>query len=999
MSELFAWWLAAELIGVAGLPLCALVFANLPDHGWALARPLGLITFGWLVWLPLAAISALPYSPGWIIGVFLVFAAGNVMLALRVPRIQQALRRMLARERAYIATCELLFAGAFGLMAWVRSFTPAVVDTEKFMDVAFLSSLWRTPHLPAPDPWLSGAPINYYYFGHFLLATLAKVLGTQPGAAFNIGIALIFALTAVAVFGVAANLAALARRSAWQRALPAASLPRSIPYGLTAVLLVLVLGNLNAAQDWWQQALAATGHGQPLTNPWQWWLHRDLWTTYSWWNPSRVIPNTINEFPAFSFILSDLHAHVLALPFTALAVGIALNLLLARGEGLRAYGRGPLGLLALATSAVAIGGLYAINGWDLPTYLGLAVLALAMQQYLAHDRRINSLLLLDLFAAAALLIALCFLAYLPFYRGFSSPSQGIGAVTLDQRTPVGYEFAIFGLPLFILGSLIIWRVAQWTGAALESATAEAMASGAAESGGPWGWLSGRARWIGETGAVAVFVLLLFWTARSPGNTGFTLFWCLLVILLCAALALRHLGIFGTREAIAAGTRGSDERERTTGADMFDHPAEDGERYAELWILCVAGTAAALVAATEVVYLRDIYSSRMNTVFKLYFQAWLLLGITAGPALAWLLPTLRRQLGELFAPIAASHARTASTPAAGLLAVVGGASTRTSLPALRGDPSATNAKSRIAAESATASPLAAHGVGAPPAEPASVGALPAAPAGPGVRLPFPAESATTPDFPLYAESTRGGASDPVGTERAQRGAAGLGMRFPLTGGAGFPLALRWLRAGGILIWMGTLTALTCAALVFPLLATSSRTANFSLPRTLDGTAYMATDPAAAAVGCTGVVGAGTNAHDDGAIAWLNTHITGSPVIVEAPGCEWTHYSRISSFTGLPTLIGWPGGHEGEWRANWLNNVSPNDPFGGRYFGQRIDAVNHIYTDLNNGDVIALLKQYDVRLIYVGAAERQLYANADLSRFGTFLRVIYARDGVTIYQVPW
>ena len=72
------------------------------------------------------------------------------------------------------------------------------------MDVAFFSSLWRAQHLPPPDPWLSGAPINYYYFGHFLLASIAKVLSTQPGTAFNLGIAVIFGLVATAVFGVPA---------------------------------------------------------------------------------------------------------------------------------------------------------------------------------------------------------------------------------------------------------------------------------------------------------------------------------------------------------------------------------------------------------------------------------------------------------------------------------------------------------------------------------------------------------------------------------------------------------------------------------------------------------------------------------------------------------------------------------------------------------------------------------------------------------------------------
>lgn len=194
-------------------------------------------------------------------------------------------------------------------------------------------------------------------------------------------------------------------------------------------------------------------------------------------------------------------------------------------------------------------------------------------------------------------------------------------------------------------------------------------------------------------------------------------------------------------------------------------------------------------------------------------------------------------------------------------------------------------------------------------------------------------------------------------------------------------------------MAALVVLVAAALVFPVLAASNQTASFSLPHSLDGTAYMATDPTTVPADCANFVGAGSNAHDDEAIAWLNTHISGSPVIVEAPGCEWSHYSRISAFTGLPTLIGWPGGHEGEWRAGWVQRT-------GEYgiFDRRAAAANQIYTDPDNAAVLALLKQYDVRLLYVGAAERNLYPHADLNRFRSFLHVIYHRDGVTIYSVP-
>lgn len=212
-------------------------------------------------------------------------------------------------------------------------------------------------------------------------------------------------------------------------------------------------------------------------------------------------------------------------------------------------------------------------------------------------------------------------------------------------------------------------------------------------------------------------------------------------------------------------------------------------------------------------------------------------------------------------------------------------------------------------------------------------------------------------------------------------------------AGRRLTLVWLRAALACIWLAALISLTGAATVYPVLAASARTANFTLPQGLDGTAYMATDPVNVPAGCNGYVGAGSNHNDNVGISWLNSHISGNPVILEAPGCEWTHYSRISSFTGLPTVLGWPGGHEGEWRMNWLVRHNAED-----IFTTRLNAINTIYTNDDQQIVLNLLRQYHVKLVYVGYAERELYPNANLDRFSAFLRVLYRHDGVTIYQVP-
>ncbi|HEV2238744.1 MAG TPA: DUF2298 domain-containing protein [Ktedonobacterales bacterium] len=817
MSALFTWWLVAEALGIVVLPLTVTVFANLPDRGWGLARPLGLLLLGWLVWFPLSVVTALPFNRAWIIGTLLALALGNAAL-LRAPKTRAALVHLLTRERGYLLASEGVFAGSLALMGWVRSFTPAVVDTEKYMDVAFLASIWRAPHLPPPDPWLAGQPLNYYYFGHYLMALLAKLLGTVPAVAFNTSVALIFALTAAAVFAVVVNLVALgaAGRPLW----------RAAPFGLFSVFLVLLAGNLAGARQWWQAATAlAARRGAPIASPWAWWLHRDLWPAYDWWSPSRVIVKpsyTINEFPAFSFILADLHAHVLALPFAALALGVALNLLRARARGVGAFGAGRDGWLGLGVTAVALGALYATNGWDLPTYLALALVALALGQWVAHERRWGREYAANLAIAGVLLAALAVLAYVPFYRGFISPAQGVGLVPADMRSAVGDEFAIFGLPALLVCSLLVVRLAGLLGAIFAPERVED---------------APVARVVAALGVGGCFALLALLAWRFPAAQSLTLSAVLLVAAGCATVLLAHV------------LPGAHWR-------LWLKDVSDAEFY--VWLL--VGLAAALIGAAELVYLRDVFDGgsafRMNTVFKLYYQAWLLLGVAGGPALAWLWARAAPVLARAWAPATATAA------------------------------------------------------------------------------------------------------------------AGSPIRAAV---------LRWCGWSGTLAWALALLALVGAAAVYPVQASAARTANFSLPRSLDGTAYMAGDP--------------LNQGDAAAIAWLNdpAHVATDATIVEASGGEYTHFDRVSAFTGLPTVLGWAG-HEVQWRVNWLTR-----PGNAGELERRKAAVDQIYTSADPAVVGELLRRYHVRYVYVGPAERQQYPAISMNRFAGLLQVVYHNADVTIYRV--
>ena len=287
------------------------------------------------------------------------------------------LQSLCASTSPYIVLVEVIFLGMVFLLGYMRSYLPDIRSYEMYMDEGFITAIMRSTHFPPNDMWYAGASLNYYYYAHFTVAMLAKLLGQSPSIAFNTGICMFFGLTASSLFGVTSNIVAWARHlrsrvvtspdvETERPDMVHPPLLAAAPYGLLTMLMGLVLGNLAATQSWWQM------HGDVSQDP------------YYWFNATRVITKTINEFPAFSFLLSCFHAHVLTLAFTIVAIGLAFNLFLeADGRGLNVFGRGWRLPLTLGTTALILGGLYTMNGWDFPTYLALTLVCITLQQW-AH---------------------------------------------------------------------------------------------------------------------------------------------------------------------------------------------------------------------------------------------------------------------------------------------------------------------------------------------------------------------------------------------------------------------------------------------------------------------------------------------------------------------------------------------------------------------------------------------------------------------------------------
>jgi YYY domain-containing protein len=582
MFDLLQVWVLVEVLGVICLPITVTVCHNLPDRGWAFSKALGLAIFTFCTWFPLMCLHTLSYSQAFIVGVVLFLVVCGVFGYWRTHR---EIIKIMRRNKSYIVLTELVFFGMVLLLGWLRSLLPDIYSFEMFMDEGFIAAIMRSPHLPPHDMWYAGQSINYYYYCHFAVATLAKLLGQSPSIAFNTGISMYFGLTAVNLFGVSSNIVAWARHSRKHaqtqpdREPGAASevyppLAGGAIFGLFSMVIGLILGNLAATQQWWQQ------HGNAAVGG------------FDWFAPSRVINKTINEFPAFSFLLSCFHAHVLALGFAILAAGLAFNLFLEKdGVGLFAFGRGWQIPITLLTTALVIGGLFVMNGWDMPTYLGLAIVCIALQQWRSYEQRFSLFLFVDVCTAVFPLIFCTFLLFLPFYLNFNSPSQGLGWVRPEDRSPLGSEFLIYGLFLFIFVSLLVL-----------CASRQPLFRQRNDGG------DGRQIFIAlaSLGALLVVdIVLLFLIKNSV-----TLIWMGSITIIGVVLLLYHIR---------------------------DHALS--------FTLLLGVVAFFLVAACEVFFLADAFAGnfpRMNTVFKFYFQAWGLLSIAAGSGMYFLCCSILRR---------------------------------------------------------------------------------------------------------------------------------------------------------------------------------------------------------------------------------------------------------------------------------------------------------------------------------------------------------------------
>ena len=595
MADVIAFWLVALLIAALALPIAFTLFRRFPDAGAGLAFPLGLLFAGYAYWV-LRVARLLPVGRGGYLLAVASLALVSVAVAGRDRRFVGTLRRHLGA----IVTIAALFTACFFGYAWFRSYHSDISGTEQPMDLMYLNATMNSPAYPPEDSWLAGERASYYYFGYLQIGMLTRAAAVPASEGYNLGLAYTFAAAAA---GVASLALALGR---WVGGVRARRWVSAGAGGVT--LLLLGVGTLSALFEF----AAAHGHYEADlfglfgldslsgVRPTSSWYPTEFWF---WFRGTRVIPGTITEFPFFSFLLGDLHPHVMSVPLVLLSLGASLSAWRGRVTlDWRTHQDQPF---VAAGLALILGGLAFENAWDVLTFSAVFAGSVLLRNLRFGPPgtavRASAGYLAPLAVVAVLL-------YLPWYADFRSQAGGLYPY-VGAGTRPAHAFLQFGPVL--LGGLLAVAVGPRI----------------------------RVRDLRKVALWAVLVPVVplaawLFLAADHGQFG-------------TALADRTMGGWVTLGAYAA----------TTWALVAATMVYSRARHAAAAVAGLAAIAALLLYGSELLLVRDVFFGsvpRLNTVFKLSYQAWILLSLAGGVSLVlvvrglWRTPSLR---GMLVTPIA------------------------------------------------------------------------------------------------------------------------------------------------------------------------------------------------------------------------------------------------------------------------------------------------------------------------------------------------------------
>ena len=549
-----------SLISLISFPISYQLFSRFDDKGYLLGKTVGLLAICFITWF-LSSLHLLSFGRSTLWVAIGIVALVSMSITVRIYR---DIWTYFKNNWVKILSLETLFLGLFLIFVLIRMMNPDLWHPyrggEKPMDLAYLNAVVKSTYMPPYDPWFSGGYLNYYYWGQFIVASLIHLTGITTEVAYNLAIATFFALASCSAYSIGRNLITGNRKTNM--------IPPAVA-GVISMFFVCLIGNLDGLYQVWDSIRFGS----------------NILTDFDYWRSSRMMPpdppgHEITEFPFFTFLFADLHAHLISIPFTLLVLGISLQITLNDTKQVLWKQIANLSFLGLAVGCLA-----AINTWDVPVYASVVIGALLIGE-VRQTGGLGILIFFRTFGKSAYAMAISYLLFLPYHLNTVTFFNSIERTT--NTTTFFQFFSIHGLFLTI--------VLSWCAYSLYPSIIKFLRM----------WVSPK-----------------YFLARTYSSHP-----KFLLITLVALLTITYVAV-----GILSGTFGGTIPISVLAIFLlciacFFIFKKSKSSYSDAFFPCLLAIGAFFVAIGVDIWRIEGDIDRMNTVFKFYLQIWIILGITS-----------------------------------------------------------------------------------------------------------------------------------------------------------------------------------------------------------------------------------------------------------------------------------------------------------------------------------------------------------------------------------
>jgi uncharacterized membrane protein len=408
---IFSWWLMFFVVGLAGFPLIWTLFNKFTDLGYAFSKSFSLLIISYITFI-FGILKIAPFSRFILIFILVIYFVVNIFL---LKKYKSKIFNDLRKSARIIVLQEILFILGLVFWSYVRAHQPDIRGLEKFMDFGFINSILRSKYLPPADMWFAGESINYYWYGHFIVAVATKLSGIKSSVTYNLMLATVLGLSLTGVFSIISTLISKLSK--------AISLRKIAFFALLSAILLNFGGNFhtpvyvlkNGANKYW---------------------YPDA-TRFIGYNPETE-DKTIHEFPLYSYVVSDLHAHLINLPFVILYIALLWKLI-------NDFEKRKVSTVQITPLGFVLGIFFMTNAWDFANYSLLTAVLFTI--FLLIKKGFNIKVITRVIKIGLPMILIALLTVLPFILNFKSLAEGVKLV--HSRTPLWQLAVLWGFPLLL----------------------------------------------------------------------------------------------------------------------------------------------------------------------------------------------------------------------------------------------------------------------------------------------------------------------------------------------------------------------------------------------------------------------------------------------------------------------------------------------------------------------------------------------------------------------